>query len=155
MYARLAVTCHLHFWQNDRGLLCATAVAQGWNGYRNKSQHRKLTLEKKILPLPSIPLPYVHLCVGNVGFSCTACELLVVIVMAFSTWGVSQCGCSHCYVISTWGVSQHGCSHCCVIFYSRCIPTWMLSLLFSTWSVSQCGCSLYFNSVQHVKLFLC
>ena len=22
----------------------------GWNGYRNKSQHRKLTLEKKILP---------------------------------------------------------------------------------------------------------
>ena len=25
-------------------------VTQGWNGYRNKSQHRKLTLEKKILP---------------------------------------------------------------------------------------------------------
>ena len=23
--------CHLHFWQNDRGLLCATAVTQGWN----------------------------------------------------------------------------------------------------------------------------
>ena len=23
----------------------------GWNGYQNKSQHRKLTLEKKILPL--------------------------------------------------------------------------------------------------------
>ena len=45
----LAVTCHLHFWQNDRGLLRATAVMQGWNGYRNKSQHRKSTLEKKIL----------------------------------------------------------------------------------------------------------
>ena len=28
----------------------ATAVTRGWNGYRNKSQHRKLTLEKKILP---------------------------------------------------------------------------------------------------------
>ena len=27
------------------------AVTQGWNGYRNKSQHRKLTPEKKILPL--------------------------------------------------------------------------------------------------------
>ena len=26
--ACLAVTCHLHFWQNDRDLLCATAVTQ-------------------------------------------------------------------------------------------------------------------------------
>ena len=49
MYACLALTCHLHFWQNDRGLLHATAVTREWNGYRNKSQHRKLTLEKKIL----------------------------------------------------------------------------------------------------------
>ena len=31
-------------------LLRATAVTRGWNGYRNKSQHRKSTLEKKILP---------------------------------------------------------------------------------------------------------
>ena len=45
-----AVTCHLHFWQNDRDLLRATVVKRGWNGYRNKSQHRKSTLEKKILP---------------------------------------------------------------------------------------------------------
>ena len=50
VYACLAVTCHLHFWQNDRGLLRATAVTRGWNGYRNKSQHRKFTMEKKILP---------------------------------------------------------------------------------------------------------
>ena len=50
VYACLAVTCHLHFWQNDQDLLCATAVTQGWNGYWNKSQHRKSTLEKKILP---------------------------------------------------------------------------------------------------------
>ena len=50
VHACLAVTCHLHFGQNDRGLLCATAVKRGWNRYRNKSQHRKLTLEKKILP---------------------------------------------------------------------------------------------------------
>ena len=27
----------------------ATAVTRGWNGYRNKSQHRKSTMEKKIL----------------------------------------------------------------------------------------------------------
>ena len=50
VYVCLAVTCHLHFWQNDRDLLRATAVTLGWNGYRNKSQHRKSTLEKKILP---------------------------------------------------------------------------------------------------------
>ena len=35
----LAVTCHLHFWQNDWDLLCVTAVTRGWNRYRNKSQH--------------------------------------------------------------------------------------------------------------------
>ena len=46
----LAVTCHLHFGQNDRNLLHATVVTKGWNRYRNMSQHRKLTLEKKILP---------------------------------------------------------------------------------------------------------
>ena len=37
MYACLAVTCQLHFWQNDRDLLRATVVARGWNEYRNKS----------------------------------------------------------------------------------------------------------------------
>ena len=35
-----AVTCHLHFWQNDREYFHSTAVTQGWNGYQNKSQHR-------------------------------------------------------------------------------------------------------------------
>ena len=50
VYVCLAVTCHLHFWQNDRDFLRATVVTRGWNGYRNKSQHRKSTLEKKILP---------------------------------------------------------------------------------------------------------
>ena len=43
VYACLAVTCHLRFWQNDRDLLRATVVTRGWNGYRNKSQHRKST----------------------------------------------------------------------------------------------------------------
>ena len=50
VYACLAVTCPLHFWQSDLDFLRATAVTRGWNGYRNKSQHRKSTLEKKILP---------------------------------------------------------------------------------------------------------
>ena len=34
VYVCLAVTRHLHFWQNDRDLLRATAVTRGWNGYR-------------------------------------------------------------------------------------------------------------------------
>ena len=50
VYACLTVTCHLHFWQNDRDLLRATAVTRGWNGYQNKSQHRQSTMEKEILP---------------------------------------------------------------------------------------------------------
>ena len=50
VHVYLAVTCHPHFWQNDRGLLHATAVTWGWNEYQNKTQRRKLTLEKKILP---------------------------------------------------------------------------------------------------------
>ena len=38
MYACLAVTCHLHFWQNDRDFLRATVVTRGWNGYRNTEE---------------------------------------------------------------------------------------------------------------------
>ena len=34
VYACLGVTCHQHFWQNDRGLLRAIAVTRGWNGHR-------------------------------------------------------------------------------------------------------------------------
>ena len=49
VHAYLAGTCCLHFWQIDWDLLHATGVTRGWNRYQNKSQHRKLTLEKKIL----------------------------------------------------------------------------------------------------------
>ena len=72
MYAGLSVTCHLHFWQNDRDLLRATAVTRGWNGYRSKSQHRKSALERKIRL--SYPRPYEHmnrvfgLTISSVGF---------------------------------------------------------------------------------------
>ena len=41
MHACLAVTCHLHIWQNDRDLLRATVVTRGWNGYRNKESAQK------------------------------------------------------------------------------------------------------------------
>ena len=33
----LAMTCHLHFWQNGQDVLRATMVTWGWNGYQNKS----------------------------------------------------------------------------------------------------------------------
>ena len=48
VHACLAVICHLHIWQNDQDLLSATAGTQGRNAYQNKSQHTKLTLDKKI-----------------------------------------------------------------------------------------------------------
>ena len=62
VYVCLAVTCHLHFWQNDRDLLCATAVTQGWNGYWNKSTEsrpwrRKLSRHSC---RDSNPLPFSH-----------------------------------------------------------------------------------------------
>ena len=40
VYACLAVTCHLRFWQNDQDLLHATAVTLGWNGCQNKSAQK-------------------------------------------------------------------------------------------------------------------
>ena len=45
----LAVTCHLHLWQNDWDVLHATAVTWWWNRQENKSQHWKLTLNNKNL----------------------------------------------------------------------------------------------------------
>ena len=50
VYAYLAVTGHLQFWQNDLDLLRASVVTRGGT----RSQHRKLTLEKKFL-LPLLP----------------------------------------------------------------------------------------------------
>ena len=60
VYACLAVTCHLRFCQNDRGLLRATAVTRGWNGYRNKSQHRKLIKFSRRSSRDSNPRPFNH-----------------------------------------------------------------------------------------------
>ena len=42
VHACLGVAYYLHSRQNDWNLLHATAVTRGWNGYRNKSQYRKL-----------------------------------------------------------------------------------------------------------------
>ena len=39
MYACLGITCHLHFWQNDRGLLRATTVTLGGTDTELESAH--------------------------------------------------------------------------------------------------------------------
>ena len=51
VYAFLGVTCHLHFWQNDQGLLHTNVVTRGWNGHRIRVSTQE---EKKILP-PLLP----------------------------------------------------------------------------------------------------
>ena len=54
MYACLGVTCHLHFWQNDWGLLRVTAVTWRWNGHRIRvskhSRPRKRKFSHLLLP---------------------------------------------------------------------------------------------------------
>ena len=63
VYACLAVTCHLHFWQNDRDFLRATVVTREWNGYRNKSQHRSRPWRRKFSrrsSRDSNPRPFNH-----------------------------------------------------------------------------------------------
>ena len=57
VHACLTVTCHLHFWQNDRDLLRATAVTRGWNEYRNESA-QKVDLGKEYSPaVPAVLEP--------------------------------------------------------------------------------------------------
>ena len=54
VYACLAVTCHLHFWQNDRDLLRATVVTRGWNGYWNNEWLYPFTLAERCPVNPHI-----------------------------------------------------------------------------------------------------
>ena len=63
VYACLAVTCHLHFWQNDQDLLRATAVTRGWNEYRNKFSTESRPGRRKIFRRScrvSNPRPFDH-----------------------------------------------------------------------------------------------
>ena len=54
VYACFDVTFHLNFWQNDRGLLCATAVTRGWNGQRIRRKFSRRTV------LPGFELATFH-----------------------------------------------------------------------------------------------
>ena len=70
VYACLAVTCHLHFWQHDRDLLRAAVVTQGWNGYWNKSE-QKVDPGEEISPTaPGIQVIGSYCTLSRVGPRC-------------------------------------------------------------------------------------
>ena len=57
MNAYLCLTFYLHFWQNDRSLLRATAVTREWNEHHIRESAHKVApkfLKKKII-LPLVP----------------------------------------------------------------------------------------------------
>ena len=47
VYVCLGVTCNLHFWRNDRGLLRATAVTRGWNRHRIRVSTQRYLRKRK------------------------------------------------------------------------------------------------------------
>ena len=53
MCACLGVTCHLHFWQSDRGLFRATAVTWGWNSHRIRRVSTQSQLWRRKFPFRS------------------------------------------------------------------------------------------------------
>ena len=53
VYSCLDVTYHLHFWQNDRDVLRATAVTRGWNRYRTKSPAAPARIRTRDLAITS------------------------------------------------------------------------------------------------------
>ena len=59
----LAVTCHLHVWQNDQDLLPSTAVTRGGNEHWHKSRHRKFLAEAcQQTSLLSVPIFFLSNC---------------------------------------------------------------------------------------------
>ena len=108
VHAYLTVTCRqLHFWQNGPDLLRATAVTRWWNEYWNKSQHKQLTLEKKILLLLLLGLELTTFRSQS--------GAVTMLVMCFCL-----CGVEHFLYKQTWSsifpsewvcVSVHECVH--------------------------------------------
>ena len=103
--ACLAVTCHPHFWQIDPDVLRATAVTRGWNGYRNKNQHRKLTLEKEVLPpllqsLESVTFELSVQCMlcivsGNALNGMVQFGMVIIIILIQFMLQINKCTISH------------------------------------------------------------
>ena len=60
MYAHLGVTCHPHFWQNDKGLICATAVTRGWKRHQIKVSIQSQLWRRKFSCYDSNSQPFDH-----------------------------------------------------------------------------------------------
>ena len=54
MYASLGVTCHLHFWQNDRSLLRATTVTLGETDTEQESAQKVNSEEENSPAAPAV-----------------------------------------------------------------------------------------------------
>ena len=51
VYTCWGVTCHLHFWQNDWSLLCATVITRGgWNRHRIRVSTQSWLWRRKFSP---------------------------------------------------------------------------------------------------------
>ena len=127
VYACLGVTCHLHFWQNYRGHLLATALTRGWgwNGHLIRVSTTKLTLEKKILPplLPGFELATFRSRVRHSYQQATLAPLLEI-PASVNELGVGVCVCACVYV--------------CTRTYSRpCLCTLLSSSAVFTAYISQ------------------
>ena len=53
VYAFLDVTCHVHFWQNNRGLLRAIAVTRGGTDTDYESAHKVNSGEEIVPAVPA------------------------------------------------------------------------------------------------------
>ena len=131
VYASLGGTCHLHFLQNNRGLLRATAVTRT----SNKSQHRKLTLETKNSPAASAEIRARNLSITSLALLPTSCP----------GWPTRQqvpkhvSFCSRLDVITTSGrVGQE----------LRCIQCTLGFFFFSTFCTTVQFTLIQFNSVH-------
>ena len=111
--------------------LRATVVTRGWNGYRNKSQHRKSTLEKKILP------PFQQ------GFEPATFQ--------------SRVRCSNHWAIprppheaqSAWGTVKNAvCLNYCLPWRGVCL---MYNEIQSTWGRMKCSLPEIMQSAQNIR----
>ena len=135
VHVYLAVTCQLHFWQNDRGLLCATVITWEWNRFLSKTQHRKLTLEKKILPHLIINNMSLYVSTVSVSFLHYACVSRLLLCLQYS---VSVCG-SQLSLSSATSSSVCLVSVSCMIYI--CISCLLLCFLSTSVSIL-CLCLL-------------
>ena len=110
----LAVTCHLHFWQNDRDLPHAAAVTRGWNGYRNESISTESRPRRRKFSRRSCrdsnPRPSNHES-GALTTELSPIPLLFALTPLFKNcWLLSSC-CAHYlaenrFLIWGWGVGS-------------------------------------------------